>query len=39
MTKAQEEIIALATEDIRNGINVEWAEHVIAFILENAEED
>ena len=39
MTNAQKEILALATEDLKNGINTEWAEFVIALITESASEE
>ena len=35
MTNAQKEILALATEDLKNGVNTEWALFVIASIEAN----
>lgn len=39
MTKEQKEILALAQNDLRHGINTEWAECVIALILSSASEE
>ena len=34
MTEMQKEILALATADLENGVNTEWASFVIAMITE-----
>ena len=39
MTDKQKEILALATEDLKNGVNTEWAEFVIALIHASALEE
>ena len=39
MTDNQKEILALATADLENGVNTEWAKFVIAMILESSSEE
>ena len=39
MTDDQKKILALATADLENGINTEWAEFVIAMIFESSSEE
>lgn len=39
MTDTQKEILALATVDLENGVNTEWAKFVIALITESASEE
>ncbi len=35
MTAKQKEILILAVEDIKNGVNTDWAEAVVRLILDN----
>jgi len=39
MTDTQKEIFALATTDLENGVNTEWAEFVLALLSAASEED